>query len=83
LRAAGVSVQMHAGASIEGIGSMKAQFKKADSSGARFALIFGAAELAQGCVAVKSLRGGKTDAASVQALQRLDDVAAWAGSLQS
>ena len=83
LRAAGVSVQMHAGASIEGMGSMKAQFKKADSSGARFALIFGATELAQGCVAVKSLRGGKTDAASVQALQRLDDVAAWAGSLQS
>ncbi len=83
LRAAGVSVQMHAGASIEGMGSMKAQFKKADGSGARFALIFGAAELAQGCVAVKSLRGDKTDAASVQALQRLDDVAAWAGSLQS
>ena len=83
LRAAGVSVQMHAGATIEGIGSMKAQFKKADSSGARFALIFGAAELAQGCVAVKSLRGDKTDAPSVQALQRLDDVAAWAGSLQS
>ncbi len=83
LRAAGVSVQMHAGASIEGMGSMKAQFKKADASGARFALIFGAAELAQGCVAVKSLRGDKTDAASVQALQRLDDVAAWAGSLQS
>ena len=83
LRAAGVSVQMHAGASIEGMGSMKAQFKKADGSGARFALIFGATELAQGCVAVKSLRGGKTDAASVQALQRLDDVAAWAGSLQS
>ena len=83
LRAAGVSVQMHAGATIEGMGSMKAQFKKADSSGARFALIFGAAELAQGCVAVKSLRGDKTDAPSVQALQRLDDVAAWAGSLQS
>ncbi len=83
LRAAGVSVQMHAGASIEGMGSMKAQFKKADGSGARFALIFGAAELAQGCVAVKSLRGDKTDAASVQALQRLDDVATWAGSLQS
>ena len=83
LRAAGVSVQMHAGATIEGMGSMKAQFKKADGSGARFALIFGAAELAQGCVAVKSLRGDKTDAPSVQALQRLDDVAAWADSLQS
>ncbi len=83
LRAAGVSVQMHAGASIEGMGSMKSQFKKADGSGARFALIFGAAELAQGCVAVKSLRGDKTDAPSVQALQRLDDVAAWVSSLQS
>ena len=82
LRAAGVSVQMHAGTSIEGMGSMKAQFKKADGSGARFALIFGAAELEQGCVAVKSLRGDKTDAPSAQALQRLDDVAAWAGSLQ-
>jgi histidyl-tRNA synthetase len=83
LRAAGVSVQMHAGATIEGMGSMKAQFKKADGSGARFALIFGAAELAQGCVAVKSLRGDKTDAPSIQVLQRLDDVAAWAASLQS
>ncbi len=83
LRAAGVSVQMHAGATIEGMGSMKAQFKKADGSGARFALIFGAAELAQGCVAVKSLRGDKTDAPSNQVLQRLDDVAAWAASLQS
>jgi histidyl-tRNA synthetase len=82
LRAAGVSVQMHAGATIEGMGSMKAQFKKADASGARFALIFGATELAQGCVAVKSLRGDKTDAPSGQALQRLDDVAAWAASLQ-
>ena len=83
LRAAGVSVQMHASATIDGIGSMKAQFKKADISGARFALVFGAAELAQGCVAVKLLRGDKTDAPSVQALQRLDNVAAWASSLKS
>lgn len=81
LRAAGVSVQMHAGATIEGMGSMKAQFKKADGSGARFALIFGATELAQGCVAVKSLRGDKTDTPSLQTLQRLDDVAAWADTL--
>jgi histidyl-tRNA synthetase len=34
LRAAGVSVQMHAG-TAEGMGSMKSQFKKADGSGAQ------------------------------------------------
>ncbi len=83
LRAAGVSVQMHAAASIEGMGSMKAQFKKADASGARFALIFGAVELAQGCVAVKSLRGDKVDAAQAQTLQPLDAVAVWAQSLRT
>jgi histidyl-tRNA synthetase len=51
LRAAGVSVLMHAGG-----GSIKSQFKKADASGARFALIFGDDELARGEVAIKSLR---------------------------
>ncbi len=51
LRAAGVSVLMHAGGH-----SMKAQFKRADSSGARYALIFGDDELARGEVALKSLR---------------------------
>jgi len=81
LRAAGVSVQMHAAASADGMGSMKSQFKKADGSGARFALIFGAAELAQGRVAVKPLRGEKADAAQVQTLQPLDDVSAWAHAL--
>jgi histidyl-tRNA synthetase len=57
LRAAGVSVLMHTG-SAEGMGSMKSQFKKADASGARYALIFGGDELAQGMVAVKPLRSG-------------------------
>jgi len=51
LRAAGVSVLMHAGG-----GSMKSQFKRADASGASFALIFGDDELARGEVAIKSLR---------------------------
>ena len=81
LRAAGASVQMHASASADGMGSMKNQFKKADASGARFALIFGATELADGCVAVKPLRGEKTDTAQAQTLQRLDDAAAWAHTL--
>lgn len=82
LRAAGVNVQMHAGASADGMGSMKSQFKKADGSGARFALIFGATEIADGCVAVKPLRGEKTDAVQAQVLQRLNDVAGWASTLR-
>ena len=87
LRASGVSVQMHAGASLDSIGSMKSQFKKADTSGARFALIFGSAEMEQGCVALKPLRsaadGDKNDAALVQTLHHLNDVAAWAQNLRS
>lgn len=81
LRAAGVAVQMHAaaGGSAEGMGSMKSQFKKADGSGARFALIFGSDELAQGKVTVKSLRDGEGQ----QQQQALADVALWAGSLKS
>lgn len=51
LRQAGVSVLMHAGG-----GGMKAQFKRADASGAQYALIFGDDELARGEVALKSLR---------------------------
>ena len=81
LRAAGVSVQMHAGTTAEGMGSMKSQFKRADASGARFALIFGATELAQGSVAVKRLRAGAGDAQN-QTLQLLQDVTAWCGTLK-
>jgi histidyl-tRNA synthetase len=82
LRAAGVSVQMHAG-SAEGMGSMKSQFKKADASGARFALIFGQAELEAGQVAVKPLRGENSGAAQAQQLQPLDAIPAWAQGLRS
>ena len=78
LRRAGVQVQMHAGAA-EGVGSMKSQLKKADSSGARFALIFGADELAQNLVLVKSLRDGS----GAQRTESLSDVATWAATLQS
>ena len=87
LRAAGVSVQMHAGASLDGMGSMKSQFKKADASGARFALIFGSVELEQGCVAIKPLRslikGEKNEPVQAQTLLRLDAVAEWAQNLRS
>ncbi|MBC7434471.1 MAG: histidine--tRNA ligase [Bdellovibrionales bacterium] len=78
LRAAGVSAQMHA-ATAEGMGSMKSQFKKADASGARFALIFGADELAQGMCMVKSLRDGSGE----QRTQPLASVDTWAPTLQS
>ncbi len=77
LRAAGVSVVQHAGGK-DGPGSMKSQFKKADASGARFALVFGSDELAQGCVALKPLRGG-----GEQGLRPLADVAGWAAELLS
>jgi histidyl-tRNA synthetase len=69
---------MHAG-SGEGMGSMKSQFKKADGSGARFALIFGGDELANGQVTVKSLRDGL----GAQRTESLAHVADWAQSLQS
>jgi histidyl-tRNA synthetase len=62
---------------------MKSQFKRADASGARFALIFGAAELAEGSVAVKPLRGDKSGSGQVQTLQPLNDVTAWADMLCS
>ena len=80
LRAAGVSVQMHAaGAGADGMGSMKSQFKKADASGAAFALVFGADELAAGEVTVKSLRDGS----GAQVRRPLAGANAWAQTLQS
>lgn len=58
LREAGISVQMHAGTG-EGMGSMKSQFKKADASAARYALIFGAEEIGSGSLTLKALRDGQ------------------------
>lgn len=78
LRATGLRVQMHASATAEP-GSMKSQFKKADASGARYALIFGADELAQNSVMVKQLRDG----GGQQTLHALADIAQWAKGLQS
>ena len=79
LRAAGVSVQMHS-SSGDGMGSIKSQFKRADSSGARYAIIFGADEVSQNLVTIKSLRDGGGGA---QASQSLNDIADWASTLQS
>ncbi|MBN9371646.1 histidine--tRNA ligase [Hydrogenophaga sp. YM1] len=81
LRQAGARVQMHA-AGAEGMGSMKSQFKKADASGARFALIFGAEEIALGQVALKPLRGEREQAAG-QVMLPLADPGAIAARLRA
>ena len=85
LRLSGVNVQMHA-IGPEGMGSMKSQFKKADASGARFALIFGQAELEKGAVAIKPLRGPRTEAdggePAPQLLKPLAEAAHWASVLR-
>ena len=78
LRAAGVSVLMHA-ASRDGLGSMKSQFKRADASGARHALIFGDDEVSRGEVAIKPLR----DVGASQRLRALADAAVWADELRN
>jgi len=78
LREAGVRAQMHA-ATVDGLGSFKSQFKKADASGANYALIFGTDELSRGEVMVKALRDG----IGAQTARPLADVTAWAATLQS
>lgn len=82
LRRAGVRVQMHA-AGPDGQGSMKSQFKKADASGARYALIFGETEVAAGQVAVKPLRTPANGAITEQCLMPMADASRWADRLQS
>ncbi|MBS0446390.1 MAG: histidine--tRNA ligase [Proteobacteria bacterium] len=77
LREVGLDVLMH-GAGAESWGGMKSQFKRADASGARHALIFGADELARGEVAVKPLRGG-----GEQRTLPLTDIARWAAELRA
>jgi histidyl-tRNA synthetase len=74
LRTAGVSVLMHAGGH-----SLKTQFKRADQSGAQYALIFGDDELARGEVALKPLR----DANAAQKSLTLSTVTEWAAQLRS
>ncbi len=80
LRAQGVRVQMHSPAnSAEGMGSIKSQFKRADTSGATFALVFGPDELQRDSLTVKSLRDGTGE----QIERRLANLPEWAATLQS
>ena len=82
LRVAGVAVVQHP-AGKDGLGSMKSQFKRADASGARYALVFGADELAQDAVAVKPLRDGAEGAPSAQrqTVRPLAEASRWAAEL--
>jgi histidyl-tRNA synthetase len=77
LRAQGVSVVLNP-AGADGPASPKSQFKKADASGALFALVFGPDEVAQGKVAVKPLRGG-----GEQWLESLANASQWATRLRT
>ena len=61
------------------IASMKSQFKKADASGARYALVFGADEIAAGNLSIKDLRNASTPQRTVA----MADWAQWAQSIQS
>jgi histidyl-tRNA synthetase len=74
LREQGLSVQMHAGGA-----SLKAQFKKADASRARYALVFGQDEVAAGQVAIKPLRAD----AQGQYTRPMHAAAGWAHELRT
>ncbi|MGZ8288803.1 MAG: histidine--tRNA ligase [Telluria sp.] len=66
IRDAGLDVVLHCATSA-GAGSFKSQMKKADGSGAAFAVILGEDEMANGTAAVKAMRGseGEQQQASV------------------
>jgi len=78
LRVAGISVQMHS-STRDSMGSLKSQFKRADSSGARYALVFGADEVSAQQITIKPLR----NAATPQSTRAIADLAQWAPNLQS
>jgi histidyl-tRNA synthetase len=70
IRDAGLDVVLHC-ATPQGAGSFKSQMKKADASGAAFAVIIGEDEVKNDVVAVKTLR--EADAAQQQASVPFDE----------
>jgi histidyl-tRNA synthetase len=60
LRDAGLDVVLHC-ASVGSGGSFKSQMKRADASGAAFAIIIGEDEVASGTAAIKALRSNEQD----------------------
>jgi len=71
LRDAGLDVILHC-AALTGAGSFKSQMKKADGSGASFAVIIGDDEVANNTAAVKAMRGA--DGEPQQTTVAFDDV---------
>ena len=76
LRDAGLAVAQHGGG-----GSFKSQMKKADASGARYALVIGDNEVAAGTVAVKPLRDA--NGAAIQGEQAIITSSAVAAHLRA
>ena len=72
LRDAGLDVVLHCAAAT-GIGSFKSQMKRADGSGAAYAVIIGEDEIAQGTAVVKEMRNA--DAAGNQASVPFEGIA--------
>ena len=70
LRDAGLDVILHAGEA-----SLKSQMKKADASGAEYAVIVGEEEAARDSAAVKALRAGASEAFAEQRIVPLDRIA--------
>ena len=70
LRDAGLDVILHAGEA-----SLKSQMKKADASGAEYAVIVGEEEAARDAAAVKALRAGASEAFAEQRIVPLDRIA--------
>jgi len=73
LRDAGLDVIMHA-STAAGAGSFKSQMKKADGSGASFAVIIGEDEVANNTAAVKAMRGAEEGAQQQQTVPFLEVV---------
>ncbi|WP_220476903.1 histidine--tRNA ligase [Massilia cavernae] len=74
IRDAGLDVVLHC-ATAAGAGSFKSQMKKADGSGAAYAVILGEDEMAKGVAAIKALRGAEGEQqASVPFLEVVDYV---------
>ncbi|HEY8027033.1 MAG TPA: histidine--tRNA ligase [Burkholderiaceae bacterium] len=74
LRDAGLDVVLHC-ASVNGIGKFQAQMKRADASGAAYAVIIGEDEMAKGVASVKAMRAeGESQQTSVPFDQLVEHV---------
>jgi histidyl-tRNA synthetase len=73
LRDAGLDVILHC-ATATGIGNFKSQMKRADASGAAFAVIIGEDEVAKGQASIKAMRGEGEEGGNQQAAVAFDGV---------